>query len=462
MEDVCYDGVFERMLGLSKGRMEVYLSHVCHRWREVATSTAVLWTDIDAPKTPGGQGAARAEAYLLRSKARLVDVSMVVTVDDYSGPRTNWGQGFLQVAAKHSTRWRSLVLQFPAAYTSDRDWDAAVLCNILRDVAVPQLERLELTIDSGSSAEEYIDHQIFLQGTPRLSDLLLRANQSFWFILPMDSITTLTIYAYYAEFPIKRILSLPGLQHLNITRHKTPNFIPIELEEEDSVLERDSPSRLISLRLSLCDLPAICSLSATFRPALENVTHLFLFDPTNSGDAESCTWREGSDDEDEEGWDDWSSQLEGLEPQELAVFPSLEHLSVDFGLKHSSYFLENDTTLCRLTNNIKTLSILHGRLELDAENGSLEALWPRLEKLYLASISDELEKRDILVDWITKRGRQSDGTFTVEFGPKAVEKLKKGENLHNKVSGMKKAVRMEPVSKYGKIFDGWPPRSQDS
>ena len=501
MEDVCFDQKFEHMVGWTKyARMEVFLSQVCRRWREVAISTPVLWTEIEGPESQRRKGTTRTEAYLSRSKNRLVDVTLSVTLDYIGQPRANWGQDFLQVAAKHSTRWRSFTLQFPKEYT-DRGgkMKAKDLCDILEEVAVPQLQTADISIDYDSAAWDPFEHQIFLQGTPRLSTLHLNTVSYFWFLFPMDAVTTLTIHCHDASIPIKQILGLPSLQHLNIKRHKGPVYTPIEFredvnseddddgdagddgdgdsddeqeeendeqededdedddaeedeedEESSNVLKLNLPSKLVSLRISICDLAAFCEIPETLHPALADVKNLFLFEqPTSEDDDYS------SDEEDDE-WNEWPSTLAGLQPQHLGIFPSLEHLSVKLSPRRPPSTLKNYPSLCRLTSNIRTLTIISGCLQLDEEYGNLQTMWPRLEKVHFETLPDGLEERNRLLVWITERGRRYSGRFTMALYSREAAKLEGEEDLQKNVESMKQAVRLEMTSPL--YFDMWPPR----
>ena len=384
------------------------------------------------------------EAYLDRSKACLVDVSLSATLDYFGKPRVHWGQQFLKVAANQSARWRSFKLRLHQAYAKQRP-PAEAIWDTLADVLVPNLQHVDLCADLPEEAWYPLEPEIFLQGTPRLSTLRLAAYNWFWPIIPMDTITTLTIYSEDAPISIRPLLQLAKLQHLNITRKKGSVYHPIEFtqpfEDEDDNDEADSISRLVSIRFPIYDLPSICELPPTLRHAMKTVKHLYLVD------------RESVDGT----WD----QLEDLlSSEDINLFPSLEHLNVNLSSMNAAPTLKNYPSLCRLTRNISTLTILQGCLEVEPNHGNSEMTWPRLGRVHLQTLPEAPEECNNLFAWMAERGRRSSGAFVATLPVWQLERLEKMETagaLQKEVQEMKAAVRLETAD--GVHDDTWPPKA---
>ena len=217
--------------------MEVSLSHVCQRWRDVAISNPSLWSRIEARADPAlvDRVKPRLEGYLSRSKSRLIDVLLFATVDSNGDPCEDyqWGEKLFKVVVRHSERWRSFTLHIPYVYSRD-GWSGEDLVAILRNVSVPQLQVLDVYVDRPDDLSGKDGPQIFLQTAPRLSKLNIVAMGAFWHFLSMDTITTLTVQAYNAPIPFLQFLSLPQLRHLVITRKKGWSNTPIEADIDDS------------------------------------------------------------------------------------------------------------------------------------------------------------------------------------------------------------------------------------
>lgn len=224
--------------------MEVSLSHVCRRWWEVAVSTPTLWLEIEGPEYPGKPGTKRTEAYLARSTNRMIDVSLLVTADGLGKERADWGEDFLNIIIQHSERWRSFTLRLPEAYAGT-DTAEEIIIDALENVSIPQLQRAELRIDLPGPGRYSLVPLVFLRGTPKLSQLQLGASWRHWFIVPMNTITTLTIHSEGAPIPTSDIFNLRNLRHLNITRKTgyaySPSNSPLPLKICTTVINMQYP-----------------------------------------------------------------------------------------------------------------------------------------------------------------------------------------------------------------------------
>ncbi|KAH8085401.1 hypothetical protein BXZ70DRAFT_559211 [Cristinia sonorae] len=96
----------------SQVNFEVLVSHVCHRWREVALQSPVIWTTIHLRTVPHMR---RALVYLKRRGQHLIDVYIDTTSEEDHIPGfTLFRDEFLPVfdlVTPHVDRWRSLHLK---------------------------------------------------------------------------------------------------------------------------------------------------------------------------------------------------------------------------------------------------------------------------------------------------------------------------------------------------------------
>jgi len=365
------------------------------------------------------------------------------------------------LAAQHGERWRSFTLNLMDVYFRNR-LVADDLCNILRDLYVPQLQHVDVSVDL---PPQYIgeEPQIFLRGAPRLCTLKLSTPlASYWLLVPMKTITTLTIHYDFNPIPIIPIFSLPNLRHFAITRDDMSGYHRLEFDmpdDEDSV--PGALSELVSLRLPAPDLPSLFQLPISLQLALRTVRYLFI---TAHGNAEDMDLDDDNEDQNDivAAWEEWPSILQDeLDTSQRDLFPSLEHLIADLGWRGHVPALEMHPSLCRLTHNIRTLTIPDGYLDVDEEevsdSNSKAMIWPHLRKVHFEELPYEEEMLEELVEWMAERGRQS-GTLTVALSDSdaclGVEWIAgaTGRNIRD----LMQEIRLEEVPRLSP--DGmWPP-----
>ncbi|EPQ52673.1 hypothetical protein GLOTRDRAFT_79798 [Gloeophyllum trabeum ATCC 11539] len=95
-----------------RARFEVLVSHVCHQWREVAISTAELWTCIRLAKV---KDLAQAREYLRRAKKRLLDIVVDSAAAEEHVPGVTLSRGefcdVFDIISPHVARWRTFILK---------------------------------------------------------------------------------------------------------------------------------------------------------------------------------------------------------------------------------------------------------------------------------------------------------------------------------------------------------------
>ena len=457
MENVC-SGSQKYPLGLEGLRMEVYLSHVCRRWRDVAIATPTLWTNIEGPEFSGHMRTMRTVVYLARSRKRLIDVSLFISADPFGIPRANWGQDFLKTIVPHSGRWRSFTLQCPEEYDDHEAED--IIIDALANISVPQLKSLDLFINLPDPGTDDSKPYIFLQATPRLSRLRLDATTTHWFIAPMNTITALTVHSSGASIPCLDLFGFPNLRHLDITRNKEYTYCPIKFVPPFRDLRHSNEvvtTRLVSLRLPIYDLPLFCEISPCLRVSLQNLQYLYLFDLDHFDDSDDDSYSDDDYVRPDSEWREWPDRLQELfndDEFDEDLFPSLEHLSIDLGsMKPSSSI--NASSLCRLTKNISTLTVINGCIAPDTISGDGGVAWPRLRIVQFQNLPERIEECRKLVAWLAECGCRSDGTLSVALPARQVERLERSRNLQKEVQEMKTVVCLETTSvRYG---DSWPP-----
>ena len=463
MEEAC-SGPSKRVMSLDHVRTEILLSHVCQRWRAVAVATPALWTKIVGPDK-GDYKTARLEAYLSRSKGCLIDVRINVSLVAERNPAENWCQEFLMIVASHSERWRSFTLRTRYEYFGEL-WTGEDLVSTLENASVPQLQLVDVVADRPSIGSR-TNPQIFLQGTPRLSTLKLSVTDRYWPLVPMHTITTLTIHSGLAPIPIIQLLSLSKLRHLEVVRNESPTYYPIEFDLINEGGEnQDGPdvvSELISLRIPSCDLPSLFDIPDSLQGAFQTVKHLFV---TIHHKGDSGTTDSDSNVSDDE-WDEWPLDLqEQLESTHCDMFPSLEHLIVNTTLTEYDPTLPPHPSLCRLTCNISKLTIIRGYLDLfedededvpveEYDNG--KSIWPRLSEVHFEELPVDSDDFQLLMEWMTERGRRP-GTFTATLTRGAMGRLKRKRKVFEKeIREMMEVVRLEKGHRVS-WRNMWPPK----
>ncbi|KAG6331764.1 hypothetical protein ID866_7325 [Astraeus odoratus] len=142
--------------------IEVQLSHVCKRWRQVALSTPSLWNTLRVPILHR-ENAIR--AYLQRCNQCPLNIHLGPKFFD---PRIV--EVISSVLIPRIGQFRELVID-----TEDRQELYALLA-LFTHVAAPSLQRLKITSNDPIRGQgSYTPIQIFKQGAPRLADVRLSA-----------------------------------------------------------------------------------------------------------------------------------------------------------------------------------------------------------------------------------------------------------------------------------------------
>jgi len=270
--------------------------------------------------------------------------------------------------------------------------------------------------------------------------------------VPMKTITTLTVQFDCTAIPIIPLFSLPNLRHFSITRMQLAEHYPMEF---DLPYDEDVPaalSKLFSLRLPACDLPSLFGLPRSLQQAFSTVRYLFI---TTHGNLEDMDSNEGESAK--AAWEEWPGFLQDeLDATHRDIFPSLEHLVADLGWKGYIPALDVDPTLCRLTHNIRSLTIPDGYLNPDKDLLSNSTTWPRLQKFHFEHLLDDEDDFGGLVEWMAERGRQF-GTFTLVLtGDPAGGPAWISDSLEGKIQALMGVVQLEkaPRPSLDRI---WPP-----
>ncbi|KAL1685217.1 hypothetical protein GGG16DRAFT_119080 [Schizophyllum commune] len=95
-DDSC-DDISERMVSS--------VMHVCHRWREIALSLPVVWTDISFSHDSEGNRCALLEECLRRTQGKPLSITLSTMTGDVPAD-----EAFTQVLLASATRWQKLTL----------------------------------------------------------------------------------------------------------------------------------------------------------------------------------------------------------------------------------------------------------------------------------------------------------------------------------------------------------------
>ncbi|KZP26798.1 hypothetical protein FIBSPDRAFT_928466 [Athelia psychrophila] len=170
-------------------RFGVVLSHVSHRWRDVATTTPRLWTYLRLQEQPHDKDESpellreltRARAFLSRSSLCPVDI-YIEGFEDVSPE-------FIQLIGEHVGHCRELRTREVGDNCLDQ------LLNCFSSKPIPFLS----SIDLSSNVMLELPVQLFPHGAPRLTAVQL------------DSIVLLDLHLHFAAFPSATCLQLTGV-----------------------------------------------------------------------------------------------------------------------------------------------------------------------------------------------------------------------------------------------------------
>ena len=171
----------------------VSLSHVSQKWREVALDTPRLWSKIELWGSAG-----RAQAFLERSKAVLIDISLTINFDYHTTPNDEPRRkqsreelpGVLAAAVAHSKRWRSFT--WPSEDFNDAE--QAIPRDALDHLDTPFLEEMSLSgaFDIFTSLEPPF-HRLHLKSTNAVEADYLEPGT-------LDMVTVASCYIHYIAY----------------------------------------------------------------------------------------------------------------------------------------------------------------------------------------------------------------------------------------------------------------------
>ncbi len=247
---------------------QVIVSHISHRWRQIALATPLLWNTINfnirRMNHVQGRILSQLEAHIQRSDTCFLDITLDFQIADNLG-------SYCQLLAKHSQKWRrlSIVTRF-----EQLDDIREMLC----DADVPILEHLSLSLgkpQSGSLSPRKQFSSVtpaILSSVGRLSFLRLAGQALGNLHPPMSSVTTLHLdgwtrhYMTHEQFKII-LEGTPSLINLSFNQlclhHSRDPFLfvqPTTLHHLRCLRIHGSCSPLSRL-ISLLNMPRLESIS---------------------------------------------------------------------------------------------------------------------------------------------------------------------------------------------------------
>ncbi|KZP02149.1 hypothetical protein FIBSPDRAFT_1056048 [Athelia psychrophila] len=214
-------------------RFGVVLSHVSHRWRNVATTTPKLWTYLRLREQPHDENESpellreltRARAFLSRSRFCPVDIY----IEGFEGVSPE----FIQLIGEHVGHCRELCTREVGGDCLDQ------LLECFSSNPIPLLT----SIDLSSNYVMELPRQIFPHGAPRLTTVQLdsiKIPDIHLHLAAFPSVTCLRFTGVYAVCNDSEayssfrdgLMALPSLHHLELQLHwfdVMPHHLPIVL-----------------------------------------------------------------------------------------------------------------------------------------------------------------------------------------------------------------------------------------
>jgi hypothetical protein len=192
--------------------IEVAVSHVCHRWRNVVVNAPLLWSNIQVASP------AELETYLKRSAHCLLDIRL-----DFSGAIWDPEEIFFSMLIAHVHRWRHFYI-----YTDDAWTNHHILERLapLKDIAAPCLESLTVSLYTIDQVITLSVSDIFTKGAPRLSNL--RLNAGLFPLPPLINVTTLHLgYRWLTDnYRLENVLAyMTSLDILSLDTQWMPDIL---------------------------------------------------------------------------------------------------------------------------------------------------------------------------------------------------------------------------------------------
>lgn len=188
--------VFEAALVSSQSNrswphIELLVTRVARRWRDVALSTPQLWTYVYIPW--GAKGRAKAEVYLSRSGALPLDLFLDI---DENNDSSHAISHLANVINCHAARWRSLRIDSVTVGEAGEWVCGAYALLTLLPSSVPLLEHIQLTIEEVYQ-REFRGHyplDIYRAGAPSLTRIRIRGFGMHLCLPPSATVTRLELH----------------------------------------------------------------------------------------------------------------------------------------------------------------------------------------------------------------------------------------------------------------------------
>ncbi|KAJ7866360.1 hypothetical protein B0H13DRAFT_2281471 [Mycena leptocephala] len=172
------------------------LTHVCRRWREIALSTATLWSAI---------GTSYDDDLSLKQQIQIFDLWLKRSRFCPLSLQIGGGTGideFLAVVVPHRARWEHLELE-----------DTSLACLPIIDGPMPLLRHLNLSLyDSFTDAPEVFA----FRDAPLLRTVILSPDAASSIILPWAQLTSLTLFNVYPRECVPILQKTTNLVHCKL------------------------------------------------------------------------------------------------------------------------------------------------------------------------------------------------------------------------------------------------------
>lgn len=195
-------------------------SHVCQKWRRIALGGAILWNTIVLVR-PNPQ-MEKYEAWIRRSGDTPLNIGLLATAFQTASIKNM--SRILRILLPEAHRWRSLIISWLDADcpVSFPDKVVRLLFDRLRDIAVPELQKLTICLRQ-SSKIEFWSFQAFKKGTPSLHHVDLEFSSVVWSSPLLHNLRTLRLGApsfleciEQVPYIINILLYSPELQSLTV------------------------------------------------------------------------------------------------------------------------------------------------------------------------------------------------------------------------------------------------------
>ncbi|KAJ7038890.1 hypothetical protein C8F04DRAFT_331298 [Mycena alexandri] len=236
------------------------LTHICRKWREIASATPMLWRASALPLRPSlsfAQQAGETDHWLRRSRSCPISIEIVEDYCEATKP-DGWASEVLAVLDAHRGRWEHLKLHF-----------GAVPPLITFERSMPLLRHLSLAFDE---IHHHSSFPVVFGKTPLLRSVSLNYLATREVILPWAQLTSLELVSVFPKDCVAVLQQTFNLVHCQLTL----------FESRDMDLLDVTLPRLETLRLlGFMNHRAIGYLGTFFVPALRElrIPEQFLENP---------------------------------------------------------------------------------------------------------------------------------------------------------------------------------------